>query len=77
MGKSACPFAVGDIVVFTNRSNKAGLPGRFGLPNIGEAVRVTGILKGEFLQWEGMGDYPGGALHWSEFERQPREDQIR
>jgi hypothetical protein len=47
---------------------KAGFPGQYGLPNVGEVVKVVAIVKGIYLQWEGMGDYPGGGLHWSDFE---------
>lgn len=68
MSEGSCPFKVGDLVVFRDRSGKAGFPGEYGLPNVGQTVRVTAILQGVYLQWEGMGNYPGGGLYWSEFD---------
>jgi hypothetical protein len=71
MTAGECPFKVGEAVIFTHRSGKAGRPGYDGLPNVGEAVTITEIVDGPFgkyLHWQGTGDYPGGALHWSEFK---------
>ena len=62
----ACPFKVGDHVIFVN-AEKVDFPGERGCPALGETVRVSAIIKHEYLQWEGMGDYPGGGLHWSCF----------
>ena len=59
----ACPFKIGDLVVFTNRSGKAGFPGHGGLLDMGDTVRVSAMVMGMYLKWEAMGDYPGGALH--------------
>jgi len=36
------------------------------LPKIGEAVRITKIVKDVYLIWEGC-DSPGGGLYWTEF----------
>ena len=68
MASPKCPFQVGDFVVFRHRSGKAGFPGEYGLPNVGQIVKVTAIVKDIYLQWEGMGSYPGGGLYWSEFD---------
>ena len=70
MAQDQCPFKEGDIVVFTHRSGKAGWPGHYGLPQVGERVRITEVIDGPFgkyVRWEGMSDYPGGSLHWTEF----------
>ena len=70
MSEAECPFKVGDKVMFTHRSGKAGRPGYCGLPKIGDAVRITKIVDGPFgkyVHWEGMEVFPGGALHWTEF----------
>ena len=66
-----CPFKGGDVVVFVNRSGKAGRPGYGGLPKIGSRVIVAEIVDGPFgkyVRWEGGESYAGGGLHWSEFE---------
>ena len=68
MSGGDCPFKVGDMVRFIHRSMKAGFPGQYGLPNVGEVVKVTAIVKDIYVQWEGMGSYPGGGLHWSDFD---------
>lgn len=70
MADNHCPFKVGQTVIFTHRSGKAGFPGEYGLPPVGASVLIAEIFDGPFgkyLKWEGMGDYPGGGLHWSEF----------
>jgi hypothetical protein len=72
MDEGDCPFEVGELVIFTNRSGKAGWPGHDGLPEIGARVKIIDIIDGPFgkyLRWEGMSDYPGGPLHWTEFSK--------
>jgi hypothetical protein len=72
MDVGQCPFEVGEIVIFTHRSGKAGCPGYHGLPVIGARVKIIDIIDGPFgkyLRWEGMSGYPGGALHWTEFSK--------
>jgi hypothetical protein len=66
-----CPFKVGDLVVFTDRSGKVDFPGQMGTPAKGDIVRVTAIRQGVYLEWEGMGDSPAGGIHWAEFEPAP------
>ncbi|HVB79586.1 MAG TPA: hypothetical protein VNE82_06500 [Candidatus Binataceae bacterium] len=36
------------------------------LPKIGESVRITKIVEGIYVVWEGCGS-PGGGLYWTEF----------
>jgi hypothetical protein len=67
----ACPFKVGDLVVFMDRSKKVDFPGQFGTPAKGAIVRVSAIKQGAFVEREGMGDSPGGGIHWAEFDPAP------
>ncbi len=69
---SECPFNVGDTVIFTNRSAKAGFPGHHGLPNIGDAVTITKIVNDKYVYWKGGEQFLGGGLHWTEFQAAPR-----
>jgi len=64
----SCPFKVGDRVVFMDRSKKVDFPGTLGTPVKGDIVRVSAIKDRVYLEWEGMGDSPGGGIHWSEFD---------
>jgi hypothetical protein len=68
-----CPFKVGDTVVFTHKWGKAGLPGRDGIPEVGERLRITGIKNGNYIQWSGMEGSLDG-IHWVEFSRVPDSD---
>jgi hypothetical protein len=39
-----------------------------GQPKVGQAVRITNIVAGSFVVYEGY-DHPAGGIHWSEFVR--------
>jgi hypothetical protein len=70
MAQQQCPFKVGDTVIFTHRSGKAGFPGEYGLPKVGDKVTIIEIFdgpSGTYVRWQGMQGYPGGGLHWTEF----------
>jgi hypothetical protein len=65
---NTCPFKVGDLVVFMDRSGKVDFPGHNGTPAKGDIVRVSAVVTEQYLEWEGMGGSPGGGIHWSEFD---------
>ena len=67
-----CPFKVGDIVIFTHQSGKIDFPGEYGIPKVGQRVKITAIYREQssgavFIRWEGGENSPGGGIHWTEF----------
>ena len=66
-----CPFKVGEVVVYRPSERGIGLSvmiGPEGKPEIGQSVKVTRIVDGRYVVWEGF-DHPSGGIYWTEFSR--------
>ncbi len=64
-----CPFKAGDVVVYRPSQRGIGLGvmiGPGGKPEIGQSVRITKIIDGKYVGWEGL-DHPSGGIFWTEF----------
>ncbi len=69
MKKEACPFRVGDVVLYMpsprGLSLDANCPDEHKL-QIGKAYRVQIITDGLYVTVEGY-DHSGGGIYWTEF----------
>jgi hypothetical protein len=69
MADDVCPYKVGDCVVYrptthgviSSIMNISAEP-----PKIGQAVKITRIVGGRYIQWEGYTHHSGG-IYWTEF----------
>lgn len=62
-----CPFNVGDTVYYRPHAHEKDVnqvPG--GFPEIGQAVRITKIVRGAYVIYEGYTSSAGG-IYWTEF----------
>ena len=67
INQEVCPFKIGDVVIFTHKWGKAGIPGERGLPRIGERIKISAITDGVYIGWDGMDTFLGKGVHWVEF----------
>ena len=64
-----CPFKVGDTVFYRPLIRESGLVVMHapeGQPKVGEAVRITNIVDGKYVIYEGY-DHPAGGIYWTAF----------
>lgn len=64
-----CPFKIGDTVFYRPSDRLIGLSANdrpSQTPKIGEAVKITNITKGAYVEVECY-EHPGGGLHWTAF----------
>jgi hypothetical protein len=69
MANDQCPFSVGDTVVYRPSAEGYGrsvMIGASGRPQIGQAVRITSIIDGGYIEWDGL-NHPAGGIYWTEF----------
>jgi len=62
-----CLFDIGDVVYYRPHAHGKivnQMPG--GVPEIGQAVRITRIVQGAYIVYEGYTS-PAGGIHWTEF----------
>ena len=67
--KESCPFRVADMVYYrpsvrTREQSAAQIPK--GAPEVGQAVRITKIMDGKYVIYEGYVHRAGG-IYWNEF----------
>ena len=65
----ACPFKVGDTVIYKPSFRGRALDVMTGLAGLkpGEKYKVARIEKGYYVVVEGFENNPGGGLYWTEF----------
>jgi len=62
-----CQFKIGDVVYYRPKGHEKILnqvPG--GYPEIGAAVKITKIVDGDYIIYEGYTS-PAGGIYWTEF----------
>lgn len=64
-----CPFKVGDTVYYRPSPRGQGLAANDSpseTPQIGQAVKISRIADGKYIEVEGF-KHPGGGAYWTEF----------
>jgi hypothetical protein len=68
-----CPFKVGDTVYYRPSVHGYGwsvMTSPEGQPSVGQAVKISNIVDGLYVEWEGLA-HPAGGIYWTEFCAKP------